>query len=226
MANIIQWNLNGFFKKQEEIKLIIQKHNPQIICLQKTNFKDNFTAYLKNYVGFSKNRNTPDRANGGVTIYVKSNFPTKKIKINGNLETIAIRIEHSEPFIICNIYLPNQTKLHLTEVENITRQLQKPYIIVGDFNSHNIIWGSNNTNQKGKTIEKLVQNENLVLLNDTSPTHVNLGNGNFSSIDLSLSTLTLAQRLEFEVLPKIYSSDHIPIKIKITPRQINKMYAN
>lgn len=139
MANIIQWNLNGFFKKQEELKLIIQNHNPQIICLQETNFKDNFTAHLKNYVGFCKNINTSDRASGGVTIYVQSNIPTKKIKINGNLETIAIRIEHSEPYTICNIYLPNQTELHLIKMENITRQLQKPYIIVGDFNSHDII---------------------------------------------------------------------------------------
>ena len=47
MANIIQWNLNGFFKKQEEPKLIIQNHNPQIICFEKTNFKDNFTAPSK-----------------------------------------------------------------------------------------------------------------------------------------------------------------------------------
>ncbi|CAI6348433.1 unnamed protein product [Macrosiphum euphorbiae] len=54
MAKIIQWNLNGFFKKQEELKLIIQNHDPQIICLQETNFKDNFTAHLKNYEGFSE----------------------------------------------------------------------------------------------------------------------------------------------------------------------------
>lgn len=226
MANIIEWNLNGFFKKQEELKLISQNHNPQIICLPETNFKDNFTVHLKNYAGFSKNRYTPDRASGGVTIYVKSNIPIKKIKINSNLETIAIRIEHSEPYIIYNIYRPNQTELYLIEMENITRQLQKPYIILGDFNSHNIIWGSNSRNQRRKTIEKLIQNENLVLLNDTSPTQIYLINGNFSSIDLPLSTSLIAQRLEWEVLPEIYSSDHIPIKIKITPRQINKTYAN
>ena len=111
-------------------------------------------------------------------------------------------------------------------MENITRQLQKLYIIVGDFNSHNIIWRSNKTNQRGKTIEKLIQNENLILLNDTFPTHINLGNGNFSSIDLSLSTPSIAQKLEWEVLPEIYSSDHIPIKIKITSRQINKTYTS
>ncbi|KAE9528623.1 hypothetical protein AGLY_012198 [Aphis glycines] len=191
MINIIQWNLNGFFKKQEELKLIIQNHDPQIICLQETNFKDNFTAHLKNY---DKNRRTPDRASGGVTNFIKSNIPNKEIKIN--------------------------------KLENIIRQLPKPFIIVGDFNSHNIIWGSNNTNPRGKTIEKLIQNEDLILLNDTTPTHINLGNGNFSCIDLSLSSPSIAQRLEWEVLPEIYSSDHIPIKVKISPRQTNNKYSN
>ena len=112
MVNIIQWNLNGFFKKQEKLKFIIQNHDPQIIYLQETNFKDYFTAHLNNYVGFSKNRRTPDKASEGVTIYIKSNILTKEIKINSNLETIAVSIEHSETFTICNIYLPNQTVFH------------------------------------------------------------------------------------------------------------------
>lgn len=92
MVKIIQWNLNDFFKKHEELNLIIQNHDPQIICLQETNFKDNFTAHLKNYEGFSKNRISSDRASGGVTIYTKSNIPTKEIKINSHLETIAVSI--------------------------------------------------------------------------------------------------------------------------------------
>lgn len=45
--NIIQWILNGFFKKRDELKLIINNHNFQIICLQETNFKENYTAPLK-----------------------------------------------------------------------------------------------------------------------------------------------------------------------------------
>jgi len=92
MVNIIQWNLNGFFKKQEELKLIIQNHDPQIICLQETNFKDNYTAHLKNCEGFSENRTTSDRASGKVTIYIKSNIPSKEIKICSYLETIATSV--------------------------------------------------------------------------------------------------------------------------------------
>lgn len=74
-------------------------------------------------------------------------------------------------------------------------------------------------------MEKLIQNEDLVLLNDTTPTHIKFGNGNFSCIDLPLSSPSIAQRLEWEVLSEIYSSDHIPIKVKISHRQVNNKYS-
>jgi len=41
------------------------------------------------------------------------------------------------------------------------------------------------------------------MLNEMSPTHIN--------VDLTMCTSTLAQRLKWEVLPDIYSSDHLPI---------------
>lgn len=186
--NIIQWNLNGVFSKIDELKIIIHKYNPQLICLQETNFKNNYTAPLQNYKGFSTNRKIANRASGGVTIYVKSNIIAKELKINTSLECSAVLIKHDETFTICNIYLPNQTTIELLDVQNIINQLPKPYIILGDFNAHNIIWGSNTTDQRGKTIETILLNENLILLNDLSPTHINLANGNFSNIDLSLCT--------------------------------------
>lgn len=38
--NILQLNVNGFNKKYDQIKLLIQYHNPDIICVQETNFKN------------------------------------------------------------------------------------------------------------------------------------------------------------------------------------------
>jgi len=51
--NIIQWNINGFYSKLEELQLIIRDHNPKVICIQETNFNyksnpilSNFSTYL------------------------------------------------------------------------------------------------------------------------------------------------------------------------------------
>ncbi|KAL4123028.1 hypothetical protein QTP88_015260 [Uroleucon formosanum] len=84
-------------------------------------------------------------------------------------------------------------------------------MILGDFNAHCTMWGSEKTDYRGKIIEKILENENIVILNDTSPTHINLANGNLSCIDLTMCTSSLAQRLKWKVLPDIYSTAEISI---------------
>jgi mRNA deadenylase 3'-5' endonuclease subunit Ccr4 len=43
--NILQWNLNGFYKRSSDLQIIINKYCPEIICLQETNF----TNYKKTH---------------------------------------------------------------------------------------------------------------------------------------------------------------------------------
>lgn len=74
--------------------------------------------------------------------------------------------------------------------------MPKPFIMLGDFNAHCTMWGSEKTNCRGKITEKLIENDNIVMLNDTSPTHINLANGTFSCNNLIMCTSTLAQRLK------------------------------
>jgi len=47
------------------------------------------------------------------------------------------------------IYLPNHKSFVDTDINNIMKQLPQPFITVGDINSHNVIWGSKNTDQRG-----------------------------------------------------------------------------
>ena len=51
IIDYLLWNINGFQKKKKktELELIIHNHNPQILCLRESNFKDSFIASLKNY---------------------------------------------------------------------------------------------------------------------------------------------------------------------------------
>jgi len=116
------------------------------------------------------------RASGGA-IYVKTFFPSKQINLKTHLEAIAISIQLNEiNFNVCNLYLPNQTKIELSNIENIIKQLPKPFIILGDFNAHCTMWGSEKTDNRGKIIEKLLENDNIGILNDMSSTHINLAN--------------------------------------------------
>lgn len=214
-ANIIQWNINRLIKKKNDLQIIINKHNPIAICLQETNLIDNYhTPQFKNYNSFFYNRKQCARASGGVAILTNTNYPCREIPIQSNLEVIAVSIKIESEITLCNIYLPNQTNFNHTDLNNIINQLPKPYIITGDFNSHSPYWGSQKTDQRGKSIEKVLEDDNIMLLNTGAPTRMNPATGLFSAIDLSLSSTSLGQRVLWSVLPEIYDSDHIPILIE------------
>jgi len=230
MNSLIQWNLNGFYSKIIDLKLLVNNLKPSIICLQETNLKPNHNATLKNYLGYFRERQTnPNRASGGVAILVKNNIKSSPIPINSELEVIATRIQLHHEITICNIYLPDSIIFSYQQIINIIKQLPSPYIMVGDFNSRNTNWGCNHTDPRGKIIEKIIDDENVTLLNNGTFTHHNSSRGTFSAIDLSLASSSISPYLSWEVKTDYFNSDHWPILIKIhhrnspqTPYNTNK----
>ncbi|KAF0746227.1 putative RNA-directed DNA polymerase [Aphis craccivora] len=175
-----------------------------------------------NYDGYNKNRLDSTRASGGVAIYVKTNYPSRQFTIDTNIEAIVVTIKLTDNDLnICNIYIPNQKLFTETDINNINKQLPQPFIIVGDFNSHNVIWGSDQTDQRGKVIENILENNNIILLNNTELTRLNPINGNMSNIDLSFASTALAQRMDWKLSTNLTSSDHFPITIQILSRSDN-----
>ncbi|KAE9522075.1 hypothetical protein AGLY_017519 [Aphis glycines] len=199
MNSLIQWNLNGFYKKIIDLKLLVNNLKPSIICLQETNLKPNHNATMKNYQGYFKERQTnPNRASGGVAILVKNNIKSSPIPIISELEVIATKIQLHQEITICNIYLPDSMVFSYQQIINIIKQLPSPYIMVGDFNSRNTNWGCNHTDPRGKIIEKIIDDENITLLNNGTFTRHNSSKGTFSAIDLSLASPSISPYLSWE----------------------------
>ncbi|CAH1720846.1 unnamed protein product [Aphis gossypii] len=209
--NILQWNINSFNKKRHDIQLIIQKYSPMCIGLQETNLKNDKIPSIKNYKIFYANRPDCTRASGGVASLIHSDYPSVQIPIQSDLEVIAVQVTLEFKITICNIYIPNQTPFKTSDLDNIITQLPKPFILFGDFNSHSVLWGSEKTDTRGKSIEKILDSDSIALLNNGQPTRLNPSNGTFSAIDLSISSSSLAQRISWSVLQEIYDSDHLPI---------------
>jgi len=131
------------------------------------------------------------------------------------LKAVAASLLTHNTITVCNIYKPNHTDLILEEIDNIIKQLSSPFILTGDFNCHSELWGSRKTDDRRKIIEKILDDDRLVIINNGDPTRFNPANGLFSSIDLTFFNPSLAQQLDWQVLPHLYSSDHIPMLIKI-----------
>lgn len=164
MENILQWNCNGFYSHLPELQILIARYKPNYICIQETRLKSGNTITLKNYTAFTKNRNTDQIASGGVAILVKETNYAEPIPLNTSLEAVAIKTYIPEETTICSIYLPPNQRLTETELQHLIHQLPKPYIICGDFNAHNILWGSENTCGRGKLIEKIF--DDSIILNN------------------------------------------------------------
>jgi hypothetical protein len=186
--HIIQWNPIGLYSKIDEIKLLINKFSPVTLCIQEINFINNKSGSLKNYVNFFKNRTNHIRASGGVATFINTQYPSEEIILITNLEAVAVRIsvKYKLTTRICNLYIPNSQILSYTDIHNITDQLPTPFIILGDFNSHNILWDCNDTDQRGRIIEK-IHNNNINIVNKA--TRISASTGNLSAIDLSLHQL-------------------------------------
>jgi len=213
---ILQWNPNGFYSKIDEIKLLINKFSPVALSIQETNFTINKTGSLKNYVTFFKNRDNHNRASGGVATFVSSQYPSEEIPLSTNLESVAVRVSLKYKLTICNIYIPNSQILNYIDIQNIIDQLPTPFILLGDFNSHNILWGCNDTDQRGTIVQQILDNNNNInILNNGQATRISASTGNLSAIDLSLSSSTISPHIEWDTMPELSSSDHFPIKLTL-----------
>lgn len=179
-------------------------------------------AKIKGYKCYRKDRDSCT-ASGGVATFIKDLIHSEEIKIDTNLEAIVTKISGTKTFYICNIYIPNSQLLTYENISHLTEQLPKPVIILGDFNSHSHLWGSNKNDNRGKVIENLLDSQNFHLLNNGQHTHFSLVHGTFSAIDLSFCSINMAHALEWYCLPDLYDSDHFPINVKYQLNQITSI---
>ncbi|XP_055931918.1 uncharacterized protein LOC129962202 [Argiope bruennichi] len=83
--------------------------------------------------------------------------------------------------------------------------------MLGDFNGHSTLWGSNSTNSRGQQIEQFISNNCLCLLNNDEKTYFHEPTRTFHSLDLAICSPELLPLLTFAVSNDLYNSDHYPI---------------
>uniref|UniRef100_A0ABD2WJ56 Endonuclease/exonuclease/phosphatase domain-containing protein n=1 Tax=Trichogramma kaykai TaxID=54128 RepID=A0ABD2WJ56_9HYME len=221
--SILQWNSRGIRSKVEAVNLFNQY---EIIVISETFLKDEDIYQIKGYniVRFDRNSN---RERGGMAILLKSYLKYHTLYLDVNLVQIeigVINIETSQGPISLITYYRSPTYVAgntLAEWEkewryivNFTKTFDK-FILLGDFNAHHPWWGNSYSCSYGNIIhDSLVFEDNFVLLNDGSPTHFTITNGNYvpSSIDLTFVSANLYFDLcNWKVLDDSWGSDHFPI---------------
>ena len=87
-------------------------------------------------------------------------------------------------------------------------------MLLGDFNGHNVLWGSNDNDHRGDLIEDFITKNDICLMNDKSNTFLYSGKGTLPALELSLCHPSLYLDFDWSVCEDQNGSDHFPIVIE------------
>lgn len=184
------------------------------LALQETHLKPDQPYSLRGYVAVRREVMNDRRSHGGVAIFTRADVVFSEINIVSELQVVAIKVISPVNITICNVYLPD-INWTIEQINNIIEQLSSPYVVMGDFNAHNTLWGSIKTDAKGRILEKWLERNDLALINTGSKTHFNTKSNNFSAIDLTIVSSDLLSKLTWSVDDDLHNSDHFPIYIQL-----------
>ena len=199
-----------------ELCLLSQQYNPVAICLQETHIRDESRVSFKGYTAYNRLDTSHERASGGSSVLIRNDVIHSPVKLSTNLQAVAVKITLSFVFTVCSIYAPPNQYIDIRDLEHLLSQIHGPVMILGDFNAHNPLWGSDHQTPKGKVIETFISQNDVCLFNDGSHTFLDSGNGTYSAIDLSFSSPTLFDRFSWEVHDNCCGSDHFPLILTAT----------
>ena len=211
---IIQWNCRGLKPKFDEISLLLLQHNPSVFCLQETFLKPDDKVTLKGFNIYNHIHSECQRPSGGSSVFVKSTCPHRYIELNTELQATAVSVSLDKEITICSVYIPPSFSLKYEHLIALIQQLPAPYLLLGDFNGHNILWGNKENDARGELIENVITNNDICLMNDKSYTYMHYPTGSFFSIDLSVCHPSLFLDFNWSVCKDQHHSDHFPIFVE------------
>ena len=112
---------------------------------------------------------------------------------------MAVSVTLHRTISICSIYIPPRSKIVEKDLDEIVNQLPSPFLLLGDFNGHNFIWGSDDFNDKGRIIENFINKNNLCLYNNKTPTYLHPATGTYTILDLSICYPTFLLDYDFPI---------------------------
>ena len=138
---IIQWNCRGLKSDYNEILLLLSLLSPSAFCLQETFLKTDDQLNIRDFIAYHYIYSEGQMPSGGSSILVHSSCTQRAFKLVTNLQAVAVSVTLDKEITICSVYIPQNFHLETGHLDTLLKQLASPYILVGDFNGHNILWG-------------------------------------------------------------------------------------
>ena len=128
-------------------------------------------------------------------------------------QIVAARVNYGGSFTVSSVYFSNTHNFNSDIVTDIITQLPQPFLLLGDFNANNTLWGCKDTIPRGRIMDKIVADYQLNILNNWAPTRI-YGSSE-SAIDLSICSQTLQANTNWTTFETPRDSDHCPILLTL-----------
>ena len=69
-------------------------------------------------------------------MYINKSFLLSEIKLDTDLQAVAVRVSAKKTLTVCNIYLLSSQDVNCSGIERVVLQLPAPFVQIGDFNTH------------------------------------------------------------------------------------------
>ena len=223
---VLQWNCQGLRSRIRDLESLIQEaKNPLMLALQETNHHRpgvKTKVKVRGYHGFYCKTegyppNSPNNTAGrvgpgwGSALFIRNDLQAVEVQLNTDLQVAAAKVYLLDmEWTICSIYVPGES-LNAAQLNNLFAQLQRPYLVLGDFNARHPSWGDRTRNRNGNVVAGYLEAGEPVLLNGDSPTFHSAAHNEETNIDLSLCSPQEAARVDWIVRPDLNPVDHYPM---------------
>ena len=114
-------------------------------------------------------------------------LPVLNEKLNSKqIFKLLLFLLHLKKRSLCVLYIPPSFALRPKYLNSLLQQLPSPFMLLGDFNGHNVLWGSKDNDPRGDLTEDFITQNDICLMNDKSNTFLDSGKGTFSALNLSI----------------------------------------
>ena len=210
-GSIIQWNIQGIRRKKDELSELVRNYKANIVAIQETRLWNNTKFSLPHFNEIRKDGHYNRSPHGGVALYIHSSIPFNKLDVNTPLQAVAAKVHLHTDITICSLYTSGSHVVNQQLLNDLYDQLPQPVMILGDFNAHNTLWGSEKTDCRGRQIEAFVEQRNINIMNNGAPTRILYETE--TAIDVSLCSPQIDADFHWAVLTSPGDSDHCPIVI-------------
>jgi hypothetical protein len=223
-VNIVQINVNGFRSRRGEVEALVLRHPDCIVLINDSRLQPGIpTPPLEGKTLYRKDANINGTRSGGVIIAVPEKWSCHEPLTfeNDPFEGLALIVFPPDclPIKVATLYNHPGTKVPRTFFQKFKAMRYNGNklkgITIGDLNAPNQLFGSRTTTPQGRELHDLILEEDLILLNDATPTFISPSSGEENLLDIALCEEESTNNIGPIWVEEGVGSDHLPLVVNL-----------